>query len=63
MIKIQQNTNNWSYIKYKKLEELWSWASFYTINKRDKDLNKIQLEIEELRKELFEPNKLEFKRN
>lgn len=56
MAKAEQS-NNWSYIKYKKLEELWAWATFYNVNRHEKKLTQIQIHIEELRKELFEPVK------
>lgn len=48
-----KEVNNWSYIRYKRLEELFAWAYFYNVNKHPGKLEKVQIEIEELRKELF----------
>lgn len=47
------NTKDWDYGAYKELEKLFAWAYFYRVNKHDKKYAQTQIEIENLRKTLF----------
>ena len=47
-----KNENDWNYVDYKRLEELFSWAYFYKVNRLDKQYAHCQLQIEEQRKKL-----------
>lgn len=44
--------NNWNYEDYKKLEELFAWATFYRVNKQDKKYAQAQEQINEMRLKL-----------
>jgi hypothetical protein len=49
MSKEVSNDKGWSYNGYKKLEELFSWATFYEIYRNKEASKKIQIEIEKQR--------------
>lgn len=49
---MSKQVNDWNYVDYKHLENLFSWAYFYKINRLDKKYDHCQIEIEEMRKKL-----------
>ena len=54
MSKVRQNNENlWKYEQYKELEKLFAWAWFYRVNRHDSKYAKIQIDIENMRKNLF----------
>ena len=50
--KSSSNGNSWNYLDYKRLEELFAWATFYRVNKQDKKYAQAQEQIEKMRLKL-----------